>query len=97
MTLLRTDTALALWKVAAPYLTEERELTAAEVRKSIEWEGYKKNKQGKIPFYLGNEPSLIRRLGYGLLEKQRTFYEWLFDVLAVPEVVEKILNRTLKK
>ena len=97
MTLLRTDTALSLWKVAAPYLTEERELTAAEVRKSIEWEGYKKNKQGKIPFYLGNEPSLIRRLGYGLLEKQRTFYEWLFDVLAVPEVVEKILNRTLKK
>ena len=96
LTLLRTGQALALWKIAAPWLVEEREVTAAEVQKSIDWKRYRQ-KQAKIPYFLGREPSLLRRIGYGLVEKQRAFYEWLFDTLPVPEVVEKILNRTLKK
>lgn len=97
MTLLRTENALALWKIAAPYLIEERELTAVEVQKSVDWKSYKSSKLAKIPYFLGTEPSLIRRIGYGFVEKQRSLFEWLFDTFPVPEIIEKILNRTLWK
>lgn len=96
MTLLRTEQALALWKIASPYLAEERELTGEEVQRSMDWKHYQ-GKQAKIPYFLGRESSLFRRFSYGFVEKQRAFYEWLLDTLPVPEVVEKILNRTLKK
>ena len=96
MTLLRTEQALALWKIASPYLVEERDLTEEEIKKSIDWKHYQ-GKQAKIPYFLGRESSLSRRFFYGFVEKQRTFYEWLSDTLPVPEIVEKILNRTLRK
>ena len=97
MTLVRSDTGVALWKIAAPYLVEEREVTADQVRKSIEWDAYKIGRQAKIPYFLGSEPSFIRRLGYRVIEGQRAFYEWLLDSFPVPELIEKVLNRTLWK
>lgn len=97
LTLLRTDNALALWKLAAPYLVEERELSAEDARQSIDWASYRKLNQAKIPFFLGREPSRARRFRHALAEKQRAFYEWLLDSFPVPEIVEKVLSRTLLK
>jgi len=96
MTLLRTDRALALWNIATPYLTEDRELTAADVQISIDWKGYQK-KQARISYFLGLEASSARRLFYRFIENQRYLYEWLISTFPVPEIIEKLLNRTLKK
>lgn len=96
MTVLRSEAALELWKIAAPYLREERELTAEDVKKSMDWACYR-HKQAQIPYFLGRESSPWRRATYGLLETQRSLYGWLFDKFPVPELVEKVLNRTFKK
>ena len=101
VTLLRTEKAQAFWEQARDYLNEwtalptepaspshcaGTPLTAEDVKTCIDWWRYRRTKVDSIGFYMGREPSWLKRIGYTFLEGERKINGWLLLRFPHPKV-----------
>jgi coenzyme F420-reducing hydrogenase beta subunit len=66
--------------------------TIEEAKRSVDWPKVQA-KQMRIPYYLGTEKYLIRRLYYRLGDWQRRMYEWLLENMRLPLILMRLLGR----
>jgi coenzyme F420-reducing hydrogenase beta subunit len=89
--IVRTEIGERLLGQCSSSLGLER-ATVAEAKRSVDWSNLQ-SKNRRISYYMGTEPSLLRRIHFRLGDCQRTAYERLLQAARLPLWFHRVLGR----